>query len=39
MSNSHNDKVNMENLICSISEDDFFNDHMNDIVRETLEGE
>ncbi len=36
---SNNDKVNLENLVGSISEDDYFNEHMNDVVRESLECE
>lgn len=33
------EKVNLSNLVDSIAEDEFFGDHLDDIVRETLDGD
>ena len=33
------EKVDLSNLIDAVAEDDFFQDHMNEIVRESLDGE
>ena len=39
MSQQSTDKVNLNNLIGSIAEDDYFQDQMNEIVRESVDGE
>ncbi len=33
------EKVDLNNLVGSIAEDDYFQDHMNEQVRESLDGE
>lgn len=39
MSQQSSDKVHLDNLVGSLAEDDFFQDHMNEIVRESVDGE